>query len=224
MPRGRQEETQISLGIGEASRLLGVTEATLRHWTDEGRIQAFLTPGGHRRYLRRSLMEFIAHRRKVLGIRDLVARIEDTPSEHREIARSHLSHTPWYARLDEEAQKGLAVYGRRLLDLVVSYVSAPRKRKETQEQVRELGDQFGTELARLGLSLTDCLEAFLLHRTPIVNAVTGLLNKGEAVNGRVIKAMPLVTQVMDEALVPLVAACQRYHKDHPRPDLEEEQH
>jgi hypothetical protein len=55
-----------------------------------------------------------------------------------------------------------------------------------------------------------------LHRTPVVNAATELL--GEAVNGRVVKAMPLVTQIMDEALVPLVAAHQSYSKNAPDQD------
>ncbi len=38
------------LSISEASRMLGIREATLRQWTDAGKIRAFVTPGGHRRY------------------------------------------------------------------------------------------------------------------------------------------------------------------------------
>lgn len=220
MRKSRSTGPQPSLGIGEASRILGVSEVTLRRWTDEGRIQAFLTPGGHRRYLKRTLEEFTRQRRRVHSIKDLVARIEDTPPLHREIAQTNLSNTRWYRRLDREAQKGLAVYGRRLLELVVSYITVPRKREETAAQMREVGQRFGTELAKLGLSLTDCLEAFLLHRTPVIAAATGLLNKGEALNARVVKAMPLVTRIMDEALVPLIAAHQSYHKAKPGPDFE----
>lgn len=131
----------------------------------------------------------------------------------REIAQTHLSTTAWYPRLNRDAQQGLARYGRRLLELVVSYITTPRKREEIVAEVREVGRDFGTELARLGLSLTDCLEAFVLHRTPLVNTVTDLLGKGEAINGRVVKAMPLVTQIMDEALVSLMAAHQNYRPD-----------
>ena len=40
------------LSLGEASRLLGVTPATLRRWADHGDVAAFVTPGGHRRFPR----------------------------------------------------------------------------------------------------------------------------------------------------------------------------
>ncbi|HLO35006.1 MAG TPA: helix-turn-helix domain-containing protein, partial [Candidatus Deferrimicrobium sp.] len=43
------------LSLGPASRLLGVDPDTLRRWADEGRIEAFTTPGGHRRFDRREI-------------------------------------------------------------------------------------------------------------------------------------------------------------------------
>ncbi|MBM4445464.1 MAG: helix-turn-helix domain-containing protein, partial [Chloroflexi bacterium] len=38
------------MGISAASRILGISETTLRRWTNEGRVRVFVTPGGHRRY------------------------------------------------------------------------------------------------------------------------------------------------------------------------------
>src|SRR5688500_7059483 len=38
--------------LGEASKILGVHPATVRQWSDEGKIGAFRTPGGHRRFAR----------------------------------------------------------------------------------------------------------------------------------------------------------------------------
>ena len=61
------------------------------------------------------------------------------------------------------------------------------------------------------LPLTDSVEAFLLHRDPIMNAATHLMRKREAFTGRIVEAIPMVTSVMDEALVALVAARQQYH-------------
>ena len=43
------------LGLSEASRLLGVSPATLRRWSDAGRLRVFTTPGGHRRFSRATL-------------------------------------------------------------------------------------------------------------------------------------------------------------------------
>ena len=44
--------------VSEAARYLGVSEPTLRKWTDEGMISAFRTPGGHRRYREEELIRF----------------------------------------------------------------------------------------------------------------------------------------------------------------------
>jgi excisionase family DNA binding protein len=43
------------LGVGRAAQYLGVSEPTLRKWTDTGQLSAFRTPGGHRRYQLREL-------------------------------------------------------------------------------------------------------------------------------------------------------------------------
>lgn len=43
------------LSLGPASRRLGVDPDTLRRWADGGRVAAFTTPGGHRRFERRTI-------------------------------------------------------------------------------------------------------------------------------------------------------------------------
>jgi excisionase family DNA binding protein len=201
------EEPLIS--ISEASQLLGVSEAALRQWTDEGKIKAFITPGGHRRYSKVELKKFMGSHPRMLGIKDLVVEIEETTRQHREIARSSLKNTAWYGRLNEEAQGHLADLGRRLLDLIIKYITEPSHRVETIQLIRDIGHDHGETLAKLELPLTDSVEAFLLHRNPIMNAATHLMRKREAFTGRVVEAIPLVAHVMDEALVALVAAHQQ---------------
>ena len=199
------------ISISEASQILGVSEATLRQWTDEGKIRAFITPGGHRRYSRAEIRQFMGLQQRVHGIKDLVAELEGAATLHHEIARANFSNTAWYGRLSKESQKRLAQYGRQLLNLVISYITEPRKREETIKLVHDTGSDFGEELAKQGLSLVDSLEAFILHRDPVVNSATHLLKRREALNERAVEAIPLVTHIMDEALVSLVAAHQGNH-------------
>ncbi len=202
------EEPLIS--ISEASQILGVSEAALRQWTDEGKIKAFITPGGHRRYSKVELKKFMGSHLKMLGIKDLVVELEETARRHREIARSSLKNTAWYGRLDEEAQEHLADLGRRLLNLIIKYITEPSCREETIQLVRNVGHDHGETLAMLELPLTDSVEAFLLHRDPIMNAATHLMRKREAFTGRVVEAIPLVAHIIDEALIALVTAHQQY--------------
>ena len=71
------------VSISEASRILGVSEPALRQWTDEGKIRAFVTPGGHRRYSVTELKRFMSSPQKLLSIKDLVVKLEDTAGMHR---------------------------------------------------------------------------------------------------------------------------------------------
>jgi excisionase family DNA binding protein len=208
--------TQQSLiTISEASHTLGVSEAALRQWTDEGKIKAFITPGGHRRYSRAELKKFMASSRKVLGIKDLVVEVEETVQLHREIARTHLNTTSWYNKLNRESQERLSDLGRRLLDLIIRYITEPSKREEITKLACNVGYNHGETLAKLGLPLTDSVKAFTMHRNPIMKATAHLMKKREGLNARVVEAIPLVDHLMDEALVSLVAAHQLY-KDQSR--------
>jgi len=200
------------VSIGQASSLLGVSEATLRQWSDEGKVRVFVTPGGHRRYAQVELKKILDTRRTRSGIRDLVSEMEGTSSRHGEIARRFFGETAWYHTLDNEAQARLAGLGREMLRLVIRYVVQRSRREETMSQARLLGQKFGETLAGLELSLTDSVEAFIRHREPLLGAISHMVKKRETVNGRVAEAIPLVAQVMDEALVSLVAAYQTINR------------
>ena len=198
------------VSISEASQALGVSATTLRQWTGEGKIKVFITPGGHRRYSRAELKKFMTSQQKTHGIKDLVVELEDTAHHLREIGRKSLSTTPWYDKVNKESQEHLACLGRQLLNSIIKYITEPSKREETIKIAHDVGHDLGGTLAKLGLPLTDSVEVFILHRDPIMNAVTHLIRKKEGVTGRVAEAIPLVAQVMDKALVSLVAAHQQY--------------
>src|SRR5919197_145167 len=53
------------LTLGQAAKYLGVAQSTIRKWSDQDRVLAFYTPGGHRRYRRadRHLERWIVHHR-----------------------------------------------------------------------------------------------------------------------------------------------------------------
>jgi len=200
------------LGIREASQLLGVSAATLRQWTDEGNLKAFVTPGGHRRYSREELKEFMNSRENLLGVKDLVGKLEKTAEMHREIGSAFMHSSSWYERMGEEKKKHLAVLGRQVLDLLRYYVASPLKNDEVLAEAREIGKRFGNILADEGVSLTDSVKAFLSHRDPVTRIVTEMLRKKEIVGESILKAVPLIEQVMDSALVSLVEAHQMHKR------------
>ena len=196
------------VGISEASHLLGVSEATLRQWTDEGSIKAFVTPGGHRRYSKEELKDFLTSHENLLGVKDLVGKLEKTAEAHREIGAAFLNSTVWYERMSLEHKRRLAILGRQVLNLMMSYVAGAQKRAEVLAQAREIGRSFGDMLADEGVPLTDSVQAFISHRDPVSDIVSEMLRKKELVGEGVVTAMPLLEQIMDSALVSLVEAHQ----------------
>ncbi len=201
------------VGISEACQILKVSETALRQWTDEGKIKAFVTPGGHRRYLVVDLKKFMSPHQKVIGIRELVVELEDAVHPLREIARTSLPAKAWYNKLDKDSQQSLASLGRNMLQVIIKYVTEPSRREVTMIMARDTGRDFGAILAKSELSLTESVEAFIMHRDPIINAATQLIKRKGAFTGRIVEAIPLVTHVMDEALVSLVAAHQQYRNE-----------
>ena len=199
------EQTE-SISISEASRFLGVSEAALRQWTDEGKIKAFVTPGGHRRYSRADLKKFVSTHSRTLGVKDLVSEIEETVELHREIARKAMRSSS----LSRESQDKFADMGRNLITTVIHYITEPSRREEILVEAKKIGTDMGEILAVDGLPLADSVEIFLTHRNLIINASTSLLKRRESVTGRVVDAIPLVSNVVDETLVSLVTSHQQY--------------
>ena len=212
MPASQSSNHVSFISISQASRKLGVSEATLRQWTDEGKIRAFITPGGHRRYADSELRQFIGTRNRVQGIKDIVARIELAPAQEIHIAQTHFASTPWYNGLDDDSRDRLRELGKRIHQLVIVFITRQNKRDETILRAREVGAEFGTCLVKMGLSLTDSIEAFLLHRSPLITAATDLMQKRQALDERAAGAIVLVTQITDEALLSLVKAYQNHNK------------
>ena len=197
------------VGISEACGILRVSETALRQWTDEGKIKAFVTPGGHRRYLVADLKEFMSTSHKAIGIKDLVAGIEETSSMHREIGRESLENTSLSGGWTSKSRDEMVDLGRRLLNSIIKYVSVPAERANTLKEARDVGKGLGTVLSRVGLPLTDSVAEFIKHRDPIMNATTQLLKGREARSGSVVDSISLATHVMDAALLALVAEHQR---------------
>ena len=55
--------------VGTAAAFLGVSAASLRQWSDDGRVRVYRTPGGQRRYRPTDLEAFIASMREPAPLR-----------------------------------------------------------------------------------------------------------------------------------------------------------
>jgi excisionase family DNA binding protein len=98
------------LTLGQAAKYLGVAQSTIRKWSDQGRVPAFYTPGGHRRYRRADLDRFLASSgpgtRETAGPAVLVV---DDDDRMREYMRASLELEGYSVFEAGNAEEGMAV-------------------------------------------------------------------------------------------------------------------
>jgi excisionase family DNA binding protein len=157
------------LSLHEAARLLGVHPATLRAWSDKGRIAARRTPGGHRRFKRADLEAWASQRQHepevALLVQSALGRIR------MEMGRSETGNAAWMTHFDEPMRQRYRETGRQLLGLLLRYISSPDRRAETLSQARELGREYALISREHGLTLADSVQAVLFFHNSLTSSV-----------------------------------------------------
>ncbi len=160
------------VGLSEASRLLGVSPATLRRWSDAGRLRVFTTPGGHRRFSRATLERLLPadrSRRPSLGGAALTpVRIART---YRRASRSVSADLPWVVGLTDEQRALFRERGQMLAAGLLQYLDAglPEAAAHHLKEASATAAAHGRLAASLGLSLSQTIEGFLRFRTPFLH-------------------------------------------------------
>jgi excisionase family DNA binding protein len=153
---GAAPATASWLSLHEASKRLNVHPATLRDWSDKGRIRSFRTPGGHRRFSGEDVAALAAEAAPELALfmSALVgqARLATTDGQ--------LATESWYSLFDAAAKERQRQLGHDLMRLLVAYLGD--KEKEWAGDVRELGGRYARLAHDVGLSLGDAMRAFHL--------------------------------------------------------------
>lgn len=157
------------VGLSEASRLLGVSPATLRRWSDAGRLRVFTTPGGHRRFSRRALQRLLPHDR---SRRPSMAAAGLTPTRlargYRRAGRTLAAELPWVLTLTDEQRALFRERGHVLAGSLVQHLDAtsPEQTAHHLKEASTAAAAYGRAAAELGLSLSQTVEGFLRFRAP----------------------------------------------------------
>ncbi len=232
-PRSRsQSDTWLSLG--PASRLVGVGPETLRRWADEGRVAAFFTPGGHRRFSRRSLERLV---RTATPVRASLARLGATPERlaaayRRTYVARHRSSglqagTVNGARTGEPAggtgawgipdprrfvspadRETFRIEGRQLIEALVRHLDAEEVAPAEIALADAVGlvETLGGRLARSGVSLTDAVTLFVAARRPFLAEIAAVGRRRALDPGRLAELYERASIALDRLLVVLVQA------------------
>jgi excisionase family DNA binding protein len=113
------------LTLGQAAKFLGVAQSTIRKWSDQGRVPAFYTPGGHRRYRRRDLELFLDRSGPGGSSTGPLVLVVDDDARIREYVRVNLEMEGYLVREASSADEALQAIEDQAPELVLLDVVMP---------------------------------------------------------------------------------------------------
>ena len=133
------------LTLGQAAAFLGAAQSTVRKWADGGRLPAFYTPGGHRRFRRDDLEAFLAVPRSAPRASRAAPTVlvVDDDAGLREFIRANLEAEGFAVREAASASEGLAALAEQPPDLILLDVMMPRM--DGWEMLRRVQERHGVD-------------------------------------------------------------------------------
>lgn len=107
--------------------------------------------------------------------------------------------------------------GRRLVTFVSDYLSG-RSRRGGRAEAREIGHEYGRELAHGGLSLRQTLEAFTFFRRSLDQATRQVAQKTGLSPVETLARCEQVMTLADEVLLGMAESFEERHNAAPAPD------
>ncbi len=201
------------VGVSEASEILGVSPATLRRWSDAGRLRVFTTLGGHRRFSRAALLRLLpSDRLRRPSLRTAGLTPVRIARSYRRASREVVTEHPWVVALTDEQRALFRERGHILVAGLLQYLdagqpeSAERHLKETV--VSAAGH--GRIAAELGLSLSETVEGFLRFRAPFVHELVVATRRRGFDTGETTDLIELAERGLDQMLVATMTG----HREH----------
>jgi excisionase family DNA binding protein len=130
------------LTLGQAAAFLGAAQSTVRKWADSGRLPAFYTPGGHRRFRRADLEAFLTGGRAAPAAAALVLVVDDD-GPLRAFVRTSLEGEGHVVREAGSAEEGLAALEEELPDLILLDVMMPQM--DGWDMLRRVQERHGVD-------------------------------------------------------------------------------
>jgi excisionase family DNA binding protein len=161
--------------------MLGIDPDTLRRWADEGRVAAWTTPGGHRRFDRRALERLARDRRG--GIGRPLASLGASPERLTRVYRQRYAadagtEHPLAAALDDDDLEAYRRDGRHLIATLIDYLDADPDdaalRDRLEADATAVVDDHAGRLAAAGTSLTEAVTLFVAARQPFLGELSAV--------------------------------------------------
>ena len=199
--------------------MLGVSPATLRRWSDAGRLRVFTTPGGHRRFSRAALERLLPadrSRRPSLGSAGLTS--THLARSYRRARRELSAELPWVLALTDQQRTLFRERGQLLAAALLQHLdapSAPAAAHHLDEASATAAEQ-GRAAAVLGLSLSQTIEGFLRFRAPFHHELASAARRRGFDTAETTGLLEAAERAMDTLLVATMTGHTATGSKHPR--------
>jgi excisionase family DNA binding protein len=190
----------------EASDLVGVSQATLRRWSEAGDVEAFTTPGGHRRFTRASLARLLPRpgrpRRTLLQLGETPERV--VRHYRRELAGTHAHE--WLPPLDDAGKAAFREPGREILAGVLAFLDAPTAEAGEAGLAAALAGvaTYGELAAANRLGIAQTATAFLHFRAPFLDELAVISRRRRLDTSEALALLTAATTAFDRLLPALL--------------------
>lgn len=189
--------------LSEAAAYLGVHFTTLRRWADNGLIEYMRTPGGKRKFRQQVLDDFLEQHRNAAKEQLALVKLQDEAllRTRASLQSPGIAQLGWYSQLSDEQRAQMRGSGSRLVVLMLQFCAREANGEVFLEEARRITRDYGDFCYDGGLSLTECIQAFLLFRRPMLHAFyeTGSL-KGSS-DAADLPLFERMTTFLDEIMV-----------------------
>ncbi len=203
------------MSLGPASRLLDVDPDTLRRWADEGRVETWMTPGGHRRFDRRELDRLARARRpgEPRRLANLGASVERFSRVYRQHYASDGADERTEAPFDDAARDAHRERGRRLVAALTAYLDGldgdDLALARAEAEAGLVVDEQAEELARAGAGLTEAVSRFVVARQPFLAEIGSIGRRRSLDSARLATLYGEASTLLDRLLLRFIATHRR---------------
>ncbi len=197
------------LSLGPASRLLGVDPDTLRRWADEGRIEAFTTAGGHRRFHRATVERILEARRHdaTLRLASLGATTDRVSRAYRRDYSDGSTGGEVRDAIPTAERNGFRDGGRRLVGALLEHLDAADDAGRTvaEDDAIAATDDLAERLAAAGIAADEAVGLFVAARRPYLTELGTIARRRALDPDRVIDIYDASLALLDRLLIRLVS-------------------
>ena len=210
MSLSREPEAEASeewLTVHEACALIGVSPATLRRWSAAGDVQAFTTPGGHRRFARSTILGLLPSARRQ---RPTLERLGETPEHMTRVYRRQAAQAchgvTWLVGLSEDELEPLRDHGRQIAGALLVFIDAatPEERRPAMLKAVNAATAYGQIAARGSAQIRETVEAFLRFRMLFLGELAQVARRRGLDTVEATSLLVTATQAIDQLLVALM--------------------